>query len=60
MHERTETKAIMVAMKSDGTHFIVDNLETPIGQLPHAVIRCRDTLAIRAKWKHFNDTQSQV
>jgi hypothetical protein len=54
MYERTETKGKMVAMKADGSHFIVEGLETPLGVLSRAVIRSQDTLAVRAKWDQLN------
>ncbi|KIH55707.1 hypothetical protein ANCDUO_14130 [Ancylostoma duodenale] len=40
MHEKTSVSGVLVAMKGDGSHFIVDQLKTPIGVMDSAVLRC--------------------
>lgn len=39
MLEKTTVKGVLVAMKGDGSHFLVDQLRTPIGVMESAVLR---------------------
>lgn len=54
MHEKTNVKGLLVAMKGDGSHFLVDNLETPIGIMESAVLRTADTIMMTVEWDDAN------
>uniref|UniRef100_A0A914ZE11 Gem-associated protein 7 n=2 Tax=Parascaris univalens TaxID=6257 RepID=A0A914ZE11_PARUN len=55
MHEKTRVSGKFVAMKSDGSHFAVDSLSTPLGVIEHAILRMGDTLCITAKLDAITD-----
>ncbi|KAE9416791.1 hypothetical protein Angca_001350, partial [Angiostrongylus cantonensis] len=50
IYEKTNVKRLLVAMKDDGSHFLVDNLETPIGIMESAVLRTADTIMVTVEW----------
>ncbi len=51
MHERTTVSARWVAPKADLSHVIVDDLKTPLGKFPCAVLRMGDIVAVRCPWQ---------
>lgn len=55
MHEKTRVSGKFVAMKSDGSHFAVDSLSTPLGVIEHAILRMGDTLCITANLDAITD-----
>ncbi|WKX98293.1 hypothetical protein Q1695_013735 [Nippostrongylus brasiliensis] len=54
MHERTNVSGMLVAMKGDGSHFLVDQLKTPIGVMDSAVVRTADTIMMTVDWADIN------
>ncbi|EPB70121.1 hypothetical protein ANCCEY_10793 [Ancylostoma ceylanicum] len=54
MHEKTSVDGVLVAMKGDGSHFIVDQLKTPIGVMDSAVLRTADTIMVTVDWNDVN------
>ncbi|KAK6743734.1 hypothetical protein RB195_010809 [Necator americanus] len=54
MHEKTSVNGVLVAMKGDGSHFIVDQLKTPIGIMDSAVLRTADTIMMTLDWNDVN------
>ncbi|KAJ1369815.1 Mediator of RNA polymerase II transcription subunit 21 [Parelaphostrongylus tenuis] len=54
VHEGTNVKGLLVAMKGDGSHFLVDRLETPIGIMESAVLRTADTIMMTIDWDDVN------
>ncbi|KAK6023230.1 hypothetical protein OSTOST_11047 [Ostertagia ostertagi] len=54
MHEKTSVTGVLVAMKGDGSHFLVDQLKTPIGIMDSAVLRTADTIMMTMDWDDVN------
>ncbi|CAJ0599016.1 unnamed protein product [Cylicocyclus nassatus] len=54
MQEKTSVTGVLVAMKGDGSHFIVDQLKTPIGVMDSAVLRTADTIMMTMDWDEVN------
>nr|CDJ89982.1 Gem-associated protein 7 [Haemonchus contortus] len=54
MHEKTSVTGVLVAMKGDGSHFLVDQLKTPIGVMDSAVLRTADTIMMTMDWNDVN------
>lgn len=54
MLEKTTVKGVLVAMKGDGSHFLVDQLRTPIGVMESAVLRTADTIMMTMDWDDIN------
>ncbi|MFH4984544.1 hypothetical protein AB6A40_011253 [Gnathostoma spinigerum] len=59
LHERTSVSGKFRAMKADITHYVVDGLKTPIGIVPHAIIRMSDTISISCDIGSFDRPSSQ-
>ncbi|KHJ78352.1 hypothetical protein OESDEN_22027 [Oesophagostomum dentatum] len=59
MQEKTCVTGVLVAMKGDGSHFIVDQLNTPIGVMDSAVLRTADTISMTMDWDEVNRHKAQ-
>ncbi|KJH53078.1 hypothetical protein DICVIV_00763 [Dictyocaulus viviparus] len=54
MHEKTNVTGLLVAMKGDGSHFLIDHLQTPIGVMDSAVLRTADTIMMTMDWSDIS------